>query len=58
MFDSNPAFTVGQLKALVTPDIFEVIDWPTIFGTTTTPLQEALNKTFRDPVYSRIVLEF
>ncbi len=58
MFDSNPAFTVGQLKALVTPDIFEVIDWPTIFGTTATPLQEALNKTFRDQVYSRIVLEF
>jgi nucleoside-diphosphate-sugar epimerase len=58
MFDSNPAFTVGQLEALVTPDIFEVIDWPTIFGTTATPLQEALNKTFRDPIYSRIVLEF
>jgi nucleoside-diphosphate-sugar epimerase len=58
MFASNPAFTVGQLKALVTPDIFEVIDWPTIFGTTATPLQEALNKTFRDPIYSRIVMEF
>jgi hypothetical protein len=25
--DSEP-----QLKALVTPDIFEVIDWPGIFG--------------------------
>ena len=24
LFDSDPAFTVGQLKALVTPDIFEV----------------------------------
>ena len=29
-FDRNPAFTVGQLKALVTPDVFEVIDWPRI----------------------------
>ncbi len=32
LFDRNPAFTVGQLKALVTPDVFEVIDWPAIFG--------------------------
>src|ERR1700728_3859671 len=31
IFDSDPAFTVGQLKALVTPDVFEVIDWPGIF---------------------------
>jgi nucleoside-diphosphate-sugar epimerase len=58
LFDSNPAFTVGQLKALVTPDVFEVIDWPTIFGIRATPLQEALDKTFRDPVYSQITLDF
>jgi nucleoside-diphosphate-sugar epimerase len=58
IFDSDPAFTVGQLKALVTPDVFEVIDWPGIFGVRATPLQEALNKTFRDPVYSHITLDF
>ena len=58
IFDRNPAFTVGQLKALVTPDVFEVIDWPTIFGIRATPLQEALDKTFRDPVYSHITLDF
>jgi nucleoside-diphosphate-sugar epimerase len=58
LFDKDPAFTVGQLKALVTPDIFEVIDWPTLFGVRATPLQEALNITFRDPVYSKIVLDF
>ena len=58
IFDRDPAFTVGQLKALVTPDVFEVIDWPTIFGVRATPLQEALNKTFRDPVYSHITLDF
>ena len=58
LFDRNPAFTVGQLKALVTPDVFEVIDWPTIFGIRATPLQEALDKTFRDPVYSGITLDF
>jgi nucleoside-diphosphate-sugar epimerase len=58
VFDRNPAFTVGQLKALVTPDIFEVIDWPAIFGVKATPLQQALDITFRDPVYARIALDF
>lgn len=58
IFDRNPAFTVGQLKALVTPDIFEVIDWPGIFDVRATPLQEALNTTFCDPVYSKIALDF
>jgi nucleoside-diphosphate-sugar epimerase len=57
-FDKNPAFTVGQLKALVTPDIFEVIDWPQIFKVRATPLQEALDTTFQDPKYSRVVLDF
>jgi hypothetical protein len=58
IFDKDPAFTVGQLKALVTPDVFEVIDWPAIFGTRATPLQEALNETFRDPQYSSVALDF
>jgi nucleoside-diphosphate-sugar epimerase len=58
LFDKNPAFTVGQLKALVTPDIFEVIDWPRIFKVRATPLQEALDETFQDPVYSKVALDF
>jgi len=58
IFDKNPAFTVGQLKALVTPDVFEVIDWPGLFGVRATPLQEALDTTFRDPIYSRVALDF
>jgi nucleoside-diphosphate-sugar epimerase len=58
VFDKNPAFTSKQLEALVTPDVFEVIDWPGIFGVRATPLQEALEKTFRDPVYSKVVLDF
>jgi len=58
LFDSDPAFTVGQLKALVTPDIFEVIDWPGIFGVVATPLQQALDTTFRDPTYSGVTLDF
>ncbi len=58
VFDKNPAFTVKQLEALATPDIFEVIDWPGIFGVSSTPLDQALAITFRDPVYSNIVLDF
>ena len=58
MFDSNPPFTTKQLRALVTPDIFEVIDWPEIFGVRATPLRQALEETFRDPVYSSVALEF
>jgi nucleoside-diphosphate-sugar epimerase len=58
VFDRDPAFTVDQLETLVTRDVFEVIDWPAIFGVGPTPLQDALEKTFRDPVYSKIVLDF
>lgn len=58
VFDKNPAFTAKQLEALVTPDVFEVIDWPGIFGVRSTPLQEAFNATFRDPTYSKVVLDF
>ena len=58
LFDSNPPFTVKQLKALVTPDQFAVIDWPRIFGVRATPLKEAILETFSDSRYSSIVLEF
>ena len=54
----NPPFTVKQLEALVTPDVFEVIDWPAIFGVPATPLAAALAETFQHPVYSTIDLEF
>ena len=58
LFDKNPPFTEKQLAALVTPDVFEVIDWPGIFGVTATPLPAALDETFRHPVYSKIALQF
>ncbi len=58
LFDRNPPFTTKQLEALVTPDVFEVIDWPGIFSVRPTPLREALETTFLDPVYSPVVLEF
>lgn len=58
LFDKNPPFTVAQLKALATPDVFEVIDWPGIFSVKATPLRAALEETFLDPDYSHVVLEF
>ena len=58
LVDKNPPFTERQLAALVTPDVFEVIDWPGIFGVRATPLDEALEETFRHPVYSGIALQF
>jgi nucleoside-diphosphate-sugar epimerase len=56
--DKNPPFTARQLEALVTPDVFEVIDWPGIFGVRSTPLKEAFYSTFRDPIYAQVALDF
>jgi nucleoside-diphosphate-sugar epimerase len=58
LFSKNPPFTEKQLKALSTPDVFEIIDWPSIFGIRATPLDEALKETFGHPVYSQISLQF
>jgi nucleoside-diphosphate-sugar epimerase len=58
LFDKNPPFTAKQLEALVTPDVFEVIDWPAIFKVRATPLKEALETTFRDPTYGNVALDF
>lgn len=58
LFSRDPPFTTKQLEALVTPDVFEVIDWPGLFGVKPTPLKAALAETYRHPVYSNIVLEF
>ena len=57
-FDRDPPFTTAQLEALVTPDVFEEIDWPHIFGVKQTQLRRALEETFLDPTYSRVTLEF
>jgi nucleoside-diphosphate-sugar epimerase len=58
LVNSNPPFTTQQLRALVTPDVFEVIDWPAIFGVRATPLRDAMFETFRDPRYASVSLEF
>jgi hypothetical protein len=58
LFDRNPPFTTQQLAALVAKDEFEVIDWPGKFGVRSTPFAEAMEETFRHPVYSHVALEF
>jgi nucleoside-diphosphate-sugar epimerase len=58
LVSKDPPFTTQQLKALVTPDRFDLIPWWEIFQTASTPLDAALDKTFRDPRYSGIVLDF
>ena len=58
LFDKNPPFTVHQLEALVIPEEFPVIDWPSIFNVTPTPLKTALSDTFNHPTYSKVVLDF
>jgi len=37
---------------------FPVIAWPAIFGCAPTPFRPAIEQTFRDPIYSKVVLEF
>ncbi len=51
-------FTVKQLRALVTPDEFELIPWWTIFGTTPTPFAQAVTETYGPNPYASVVLEF
>lgn len=58
LFDKNPPFTADQLQALVAHDEFEVIDWPGIFQVQATSFAKAVDQTFNDPTYSKVVLEF
>ncbi len=54
----NPPFTVHQLRALIIPEVFDIIDWPEIFGVTQTSFADAVDETFNHDVYSKIVLDF
>jgi nucleoside-diphosphate-sugar epimerase len=58
LFDKNPPFTTQQLAALSTKDEFEVIDWPAIFGAPYTPFAAAIDETFNNPTYNKVILEF
>jgi nucleoside-diphosphate-sugar epimerase len=57
-FDKNPPFTTQQLAALSAKDEFEVIDWPGIFGVPCTSFSSAIDETFNDPTYAKVVMEF
>ena len=54
----NPAFTSSQLNALTAGDEFEIIDWPKIFSVKNTPLKEALEITFANEMFSRVLIPF
>ena len=56
--DEVLADTTQQLAALSAKDEFEVIDWPAIFGVKRTAFRDAVEETFNDPRYGRVVLEF
>jgi nucleoside-diphosphate-sugar epimerase len=58
LVDRNPPFTTSQLEALVIPETFPVIDWPSIFGVRATPFREAVVETFLDPRFKDVVLSF
>jgi len=58
LFDKKPPFTTQQLEALVSKDEFEVTDWPDIFQVPSTPFKVAIDETFNNPLYSKVVLEF
>ncbi len=51
-------FTTKQLKALATPDEFELIPWWDIFGVPATPFRQAITQTYGPNPHSHIVLEF
>ena len=57
LIDRNPPFTANQLEAFTTPDEFEIINWPHIFGVIATPLDEAIKQAFH-PQYAKMTLKF
>ena len=56
-FVTNPPFNVNQLRALVIPETFEIIDWENIFSIKQTDFLEALDETFNDPSLSNLELD-
>jgi nucleoside-diphosphate-sugar epimerase len=58
LVNGNPPFTTKQLAALSIPEEFELIPWWDIFGVKPTPFAQAVERTFKHPKYSSIVLDF
>lgn len=57
LFSQNPPFTADQLAALTAGDVFTGVDMQEAFGFTPTPLAQALEETFTQAPWHRIVLE-
>lgn len=58
LIDKNPPFTVSQLEALVIPEEFEIIDWPSVAKVDQTGFQEAIYFTFKQSPFKDIRVEF
>jgi nucleoside-diphosphate-sugar epimerase len=58
LISRQPAFTRSQLNALTAGDEFAVIDWPSLFTVSPTPLAEALRITYQDPRFSALEMPF
>lgn len=52
----NPPFTSQQLHALVIPEVFPIIDWPSIFKVQETDLETAFERSFvmRHPLEGKL----
>lgn len=57
LFSDKPPFTASQLKALTAGDDFSGVDIEQTFGFRPMCLSDALEETFRHPVYSKYVVE-
>jgi uncharacterized protein YbjT (DUF2867 family) len=57
LFSANPPFTADQLTALTAGDDFSGVDIEGTFGIRPTPFAEAIDETFRHPVYSAVKVE-
>ncbi len=51
-------FTTKQLRALLTPDEFDLIPWWDLFGVASTPFRQAAAETFGPHRLADVVLEF
>ena len=54
----NPPFTIHQLRALIIPEFFEIINWPETFNVRQTLFVDAIDETFNHETYSKISLAF
>ncbi len=57
IFSKKPPFTTSQLKALTAGDYFKSDNWQEDFNVKQTPFKVAIEETFNDDKYSKIILK-